>query len=917
MPSFLQRLAEAILARHGHDLRTVAVVLPSERAGLHLRHALARAAGTPLWSPELLTLNTCTQRLSGMRPMPMEELLFEAFEAYRGLEGAEVQTFGEFLQWAPTALHDMSEADAHLVPLDGFYRDLRSWEELEWSFNDSPLSPGQERMVRYWTMKGRLHVALGERLKANGTGTIGAVERAAAEGDAPLPWKAIWFAGLNALTPAQERMLDRARRSCTTYFAWDADQYYLRDTAQEAGTHLRHAIDRFGQGELPPTDRIRDRAIEVELVSTATDVAQAWCAARLLNDVPTAERDDTVVVLANGQLLPPLLEALPAGLGALNVTMGTPVAALPAGSLLDSLLQLHAGMRPGRGYFHQDVERLLRHPFLQQGIGVRAIQDLLTAAAKGQRAFVPFAWIEEHLARLPETLRAHARTVFTPVLQAAVDMPLRTQAVLAWARELVQGDPFPTEQLYQAAVALHRIHHLLATYHPELDLPSYSQVHQRLLRTAQVGLFGEPLQGAQVMGMLETRAMDHRRIIVLSAQEGDLPSGGHDRSFIPFELRRAYAMPLRDSTDAVQAYNFFRMFHAAEHVTLVYTEGGESKGRSRYLLQLQHEMVYRTAIRPVERHVQVPLAMRTKPPVTVYRDEAALSMLRDRMAKGLSPSAIGTWLACPLDHHLKYVLRVQETEEVAARIAPNVLGGALHTAVERIFTPWLQQPLVAADLRHAMTAVPQAVQEALAGSLPAEVLEAGEPLLQLEMATQAAQRFLEGEAERVDQGATIVPLALECPLEAVVPGAVALLGTEFRLAGRLDRVDLRHGAVHILDLKTGGTDEKDLELPTLSLEAFQKGKSYAMQLLTYAWLYLRTHPEVPEVKAGLLPMRRPSASGGLYLQIGGSDRITQDMLPAITDLYLELGRAMLDPERPVQHDPTNTFCRACADVREG
>ncbi|HEY0977583.1 MAG TPA: PD-(D/E)XK nuclease family protein [Flavobacteriales bacterium] len=911
MEPFLVRLAHAILAEHGTALREVAVVLPSERAGLHLRHALARAAGAPLWSPELLTLATCTQRISGHRPLPMEELLFEAYEAYREVSAGEAQPLTEFLQWAPTALNDMSEADAHLVPLDGFYRDLRSWEELEWSFNEDPLSPGQQRMVRYWAMKGRLHAALNTRLQARSLGTNGLVERIAAEQDTALPWRTLWFAGLNALTPAQERILDRARRQGIARFAWDADTYYLTDHAQEAGLHLRKAIGRFGPGMIPPVDGIRSGQLKVETVGTPNEAAQAWCAARLLVEAAPDERRATAVVLANGNLLGPVLEALPTDLGAINVTMGSPVSNLPAGALLEALLELHAGARPDKGYFHRDVERLLRHPFLQQGSTAHATRELLADVARSQRTFVPVARLGTFADALPEPFGQHARQVFTSVTNAAHDLPERTNALLSWARLLVQHDAFSTEQLYQASLALQRFQPLLATYHPDLDPSAYGRIHQRLLRTAEVGLFGEPLQGVQVMGLLETRALDHRRIVVLGAQEGDLPSGGNDRSFIPFELRRAYAMPLRDSTDAVQAYNFMRMLHGAELLVLVHPEGDASKGRSRYILQLEHELAHRVPVSFTARQARIPVPVRATASVLVAKDEAVLARLRALLQKGLTPSQLGEWLTCPLDFHLRRVLGVKETDEVAARIAANVLGEGLHTTVENLYRPWLGSSLRADDLREAATRVPAALRTTLASVVAPEVMEAGQPLLQLEMAAQAAQRFLRKEAELVEGGADIVPSALELDLNGEVPRASAALGTPVHLRGRLDRVDVRDGRVHILDLKTGRVNDAELTVHEPTLAAFNGGKRYAAQLLTYAWLYLNKHPEVEAVRAGLLPLQRPSASGGVYLRVDGSDRIGREMMPAIEAFFQDVARTMLDPGIPVQHDPKSRFCRFC------
>lgn len=910
MKPFLNRLADAILATHGADLRAVAVVLPSQRAGLHLRHALASSAGHALWSPTMLTLPTLAERLSGLRTAPTEELLLHAYAAYRTVEQARAQDLNEFLQWAPTALRDMSTADAHLVPLDGFYRDLRSWEDLDWSFNSDPLSKGQQRMVHYWAMKGQLHTALVARLTALGIGTAGSVERQAAETPGALPFTHVWAAGLNALTPAEERMLAHCQGTSDTRFAWDLDNYYLKDRTQEAGIHLRKAIERFGPGVMPAGDAIGQHHTAVRMIDTPNTVSQAWCAADLLRDVPPAEREHTTVVLADTSLLGPLLEALPEEAGPVNVTMGLPLANLPAGSLIRAFLSLHRGHQPGRGFALVDVERVLDHPYLQRPerqAGAVALPEGHTRTGRSR------LW-EEDLDKLVAATFGDMvllNNPFAPV-QGTQEMPARLAALLDLARWNTTGDAFANEQLFAAARSLERVHRLLADDLHLMDLSSYGMVLDRLLRAAEVGLYGEPLKGIQVMGLLETRALDARQVIILGAQEGVLPADTSGTSYIPFELRSAYGLPLRDGNDAVQAYNFLRLFHGAEQLTLLVSEQEDSPGPSRFILQLQRELYTGPAAeRWSTNHLQLPLPASPTATIAVQKDEAVLERYRHLLRKGLSPSAIGTWLRCPLDHYFRYVMRLQESDEGSARIAPNVLGEALHSAMEQALVPWKDKELTPEALHTLAEGLPAGLRAALEAQMPAAAMEQGQPLLQLGMAGHAADRFLRNEASLVREGTSIVPIAFEPELQAAVPGAVARLGTELVLRGRLDRVDRRNGMVHVLDLKAGRVRDGSLRLPDLTPGVLRGDRPYALQLLVYAWLYLMDHPEEPAVRAGILPLQRPSASKGMFLQVGDRDTITRQDLPAIEALLLDVAARMLDASVPVTHDPSSTYCRFC------
>ncbi len=913
MANFLEQLAEALIAEHGSALSDVAVVLPSQRASLYLRRALARAVGKTQWSPEIFTLSTFMERVSGLRALPIEELLFEAYEAHRTIAGSEARPLDDFLEWIPTTLRDISEVDAHLVPLDAFYRDLRSWEELDWSFNTTPLSDGQQRMVRYWAMVGKLHAELNARLLERSIGTSGLVERTAAERIATFQshHKAIWFAGLNAFNKAQSSVIDHLRSIGIARFAWDADQYYLGDHGQEAGTHLREAIARYGAGAIPPSSSLNSVNMRMRVTRAPNAVAQAWCAADRARELSEEQRSNTAIVLADETLLAPLLEALPGDHGGINITMGLHIASLPVGSLFTSLHALIAGAHEGSGFFHADVDRVLRHPFLRFGTAARVIDAALVRIADEGHARISAQWIIHALGAMDGSMRDVITTVFANINNGPIDMREHTNALITWAQQNVKEDAFATEQLYQASIALHRIHRLMVRYDHRSDPATYAAIMRRLLRSARVGLFGEPLSGLQVMGALEARALDFERVIVLGAQEGKMPSDAADRSYIPFELRREYKLPLRESTDGVQAYNFLRMVQRASDVELVHADEDGSSGPSRYIAQLSHELFHHSdRFNISDAHVPVPI--RTRAMIQVPNEIGTRTAVRALLQRGLSPSAFGTWLRCPLDFWFRYVLRMREPDAPGARIGANILGNALHKTVESIYRPWLGKPLSAAALRDGIALVDEHLRDRLLKDHSAQDLLSGQPLLQFGMASHAARNFLLNEAHLVEGGALITPLALEEELSAPLGSAVAVIGSPVTIKGRLDRVDSRNGVTHIMDLKTGRVETGSLVIKELTLDALRGNKRHAAQLLLYAWLYLTTQPEVPLMKAGLLPLQRPSESEGIYLNLEGEEHITRAQLPAIETIIIEAVRTMLDPDVTFRHDDKSKYCVFCA-----
>lgn len=913
MDTFLGEVASLLLADHGHDLSAVTVVLPSQRAGLHLRHELARRAGRVLWSPHTTTLNGLCERIGGLRTGNTLDLLFEAHAAYTELEGAEAAALSEFLQWAPTALRDMSEVDAHRLDLDSFYRDLRNWEELDWSFRAEGLSRGQERLLRYWRMKGTLHRTLDERWRGQGHGTAGLVERVAAERvqgalpDAPR----IWAVGLNALNTAQLDVLKGLQRQERLVLVWDTDEHYLADADQEAGAALRKVIRELGPGRLPPGRSLRGLDRTITVVHAPTPVSQALFAAARLAELPAEERARTAVVLADEQLLMPLLEALPPMEGLLNVTMGMPLQTLPVGALLQALIELHRDARPGQGPSLAALERLLGHPFIAHGPTGAWARSTLHDLRQERRAQVPFPRLARALATLEEPLRTHGRTVLAGHAGDGRSLGRALLALLAWARDACAGDAFIQEQLFLAAVAQERLDRLLARHLPAIDLRSYAELHGRLLREERLGLFGEPLQGAQVMGMLETRALDPGHIILLSAQEGHLPPATADRSFIPHELRRHHGLPSRHDQEAVSAHHFMRLIQRCPEVSLV-CPGSAEEGQSRYIRQLELELVPVSSTTVRHQRPQAPVPHREGGTISVPKDPVILRTLRERTGKGISPSALATYIRCPLDFLLTTLLGVTEREQPGAMIAPDLLGDALHKALEQAFKEVLNTALNATALSGVRSRALAELDHLLRKAFGEAMLAHGQPMLQYAMARKALDAFLMNEEQRLADGAHITVLGLEVPVNVPLAGSIERFGHEVRIKGRIDRVDRRDGLATILDLKTGRVHDDGMDLKELSLEGLRRMKDHhAFQLLTYACAFLESNPDEPAVAAGLLPLQRSSASAGIMLRIEGATRITRADLPRLRALLADVVADLLDPLVPFTHREQSAYCQAC------
>lgn len=907
MVPFLQRLAEALLERHPHDLEDVAVVLPGKRAGLHLRKYLAEAHGGALWSPDIMDVGNFVQRVSGLQQGNSMELLFHLHSTYMELRGDAADPLETFLEWAPTTLRDLSEVDAHLLDLDTLYKDLRAYHELdEWSFNLGELSPGQQRTNAEWRATGELHRLFHERMRATGLATSGFVARISAEitsQSIALPWKKIWFAGLNALDPATTSTIKNLQDQGRAEVAWDTDTHYLADQRQEAGRYLRRSIKDLGEGVLPPQSGIATTERRIRLVETPHPLAQAAYAAQRLSEMSAEERSKTAVVLAQEDLLLPLLQRMPAHIGPVNVTMGIPLTTLPVHGLTECFFEVLDQTTPTTCSVHALIA-LFAHPFLRENGPTERILDALRGQAR--------LHIEHDELR---ALITDANSTFLPVvpfmLHVAEHQAMTGNALtnlLDHAHNTAPDDPLVREQLFLMARVQQRLNRLLdRSGIPAPSLRAYRTIRERVLREERLAFLGEPLKGTQVMGLLETRTVDHERLIFIGVNEGTLPRSEAPTSWIPYDLRRHHGLPLPSDAEAVTAYNFQRAMQLANHVewTVSTGDGKEPGEPSRFIAQWQHEVIGQTRTTLETARVSPRSTARGVPPIHVEKDEHIQQRLRQLCAKGLSPSALGTWLRCPLDFYFRYIVGVRDKDVVDGRLGSDVLGDAVHNALQHLFTPMVGHVLEPQRITEASTHALRSLEDQLAQHLPRTALEFGHYRLRKEMAGKALETYLKAESQRCSSQPTRIE-AIELEVKATLSNGVLL-------KGRCDRIDTREGRITVLDVKTGAVREIELRLPDLERDTVTADRRYALQLLIYLWAYLRENQHVEQASAGVIPLQRPSNAAGDRLRVGGEEVITRQQLPVIEALLVQLTNELLDPNIPFTHDPNSDYCRCCVN----
>ena len=912
-PSFLHQLTKVLLTDHGAELQNVAVVLPNQRASLFLRNELVKQAGKALWSPPVFTMDKFVTALTKWQIPDKTELLLELYKVYLTLPLQQHDPFYDFVGWGSIALKHFGEVDANLIDRDHFYNDITSFEEIEaWSLRHEPLSEKQAIMVARWHMHGDLHRAFDQHLSKHKLGFTGLVERRAVEqlreGSADIPWRSVWFAGLNALTAAESKIIDLFDAAGKAKLAWEADEHFVKDRTHAAGKVIRKHLKKWGSGMIEMGDALRSNERQVQIGTVPSKIGALRYVVQHLKSLTSEEIKRTTIVLTDAQLITPLLEALPSSIGAVNVTMSVPLTKIPLTGALTQCLMINSKALENDKLPINLLIDLLKNPVVSPLLKDDVFNELVKT------------WHDQGLTMVQvETIK----TVFTNDLGAIgkeLSMLLHStdaeEVVLILQRliDLVKDEAgtLVNEQAYQLAKTVKSLKRVIETLPAhERNSRNVLKMWHKLVAHTSMGLYGEPLQGLQVMGLLETRAIPLEHVIMLPANEGHLPPSSFERGFIPFDVRRAFGLPMRSDTDAVIAYHFYRALANCSSMLLLVdsSTSTEVNTPTRFIDQLKLELnnsrnpTIRTSIQ--ESLIQAPTPERAHPIYSVTKTPAIIAQIKKAIAKNLSPSAINSYLTCPLDFYYKYVLELKEQITPEFDIQMNTIGNIVHNVIEQCYLP--SNKMDVAHINTFMAELDQHFTNAVVKKEAAGFLDHSRNKFPLYMAQESIRTLLQHEKEFLTQDEDLTVQHVET---YIGHESTTSTGIRFKVGGIVDRVEVRNGVLSIIDLKTGNVDPKSLHVNGLTLENL-KDKGKAIQLLAYAWAYINSNSHINEVRAAILSARKASTFPGIPVQVNKEPTIKRSQLSEIDRLFEEIITKMLDPNEPFKHNEHATYCPFC------
>ena len=903
--SFLGNVVQKLKAQQP-NWENICFVLPNRRAQLFLQKELTGALEGPLILPQSFSIDDFVVAISMLKPATDLEQQQALYQSYCTLidKSEKPNSFETFLGWSTPLLKDLNTIDQYLVDRKDFFSYMSSLNEIRaWG-------QSQDKMIQdytaFWKRLPAIYKQLLQRLEESGQTTPGMCYRMSTE----LLESFIQhnsktqfvFCGFNALSPSEIFIVRELLSQERAQVFWDIDKQMLNDELHQAGSFIRKYISSWPEYKQQPFDQAHKffhAPKDIEVTEVQQQVGQAKEIGSLLAKMDTKQDwSKTAVVLADESLLMPLLYALPPSIEKLNITMGLPLDQHPIAIFINALLKM-ALRQTVKGFYYSDLESVLSLPETRAIFtsSASSLDTVLEQAKKDHRSYVDTAFIKSIV---PKAAYAMADTIFR--MNRTPDQ---------WVEDMLELLPFfydvqqsqPIKQAYSLAVEkllvlLSQIKELVAALNQVFSFSLLRNLYCQLSSAQKLNFVGTPLEGLQILGVLETRAIDFESVFMSGVNEGVLPGQNEQGSWIPYEVKKSFGLPTQDEQDAIFTYHFYRLMYRASNVKLFYngtTDGIQIGEPSRFIAQWSFD---RPEAHNWKNHTQnVPFVAPANSHKSIPKTAAVLEKLMELAKSGFSPSGLNVFVKDGYAFYKRYLLGLREEDELETFFSHKTYGMLVHNALEALYTPNIGKKLTQVDSKEMIDRVDAVVDEMVKHGYPQNI--SGKNVLALAAIKRNIQNLIVQEQADIRMGNEIEIIALEQKLSIaqVVPG----IDAPIKFKGTIDRVDKYNGDIRVLDYKTGRT--QDLGIMEWTDLVYDPERSQARQLLLYTMLWNKHNPEHPATRAGIIGLK-DYKKGVLYVgeKVSRRGKVSQilelSQMQKAETVFNQLVQALFDPNEP-------------------
>ncbi|MDR3060062.1 MAG: PD-(D/E)XK nuclease family protein [Prevotella sp.] len=954
MIPFLQNVAQAYYKAYGQKISRYTFVFPNRRAGLFFQYYISQIAGKPIFSPEILTISDLFENLSVYKKADRIEMLFMLYDIYKQISGS-AETFDEFLYWGEMLLNDFDDVDKYIVDAQQLFRNIHDLKEIDAGFdylsesqieairrfwsNFLPVGENDKKkdFLEMWEVLFQLYTQLHKQLQKKSLAYEGmifrdVIERVSKDIDYDLPFEKIVFIGLNGHSKSEETLLRYLQKRGIADFYWDYSSPLVRDSQNKASFFMDRNKMLFPSQLTLQAEELNMELPIVEAIGIPSAIGQAkyvhTIIKSLLKDkhITPDKAMSTALVLPDENLLLPTLYSIPEEIDKINITMGYNLNNSSISGLMEHIFELQRSIRKSDNYFgfyykpvlailnHRyitniahDEAKQLRQDILQYNKVIVSANDLQTHPLLCLifKSLTGWTDIPDYLRKILSTLKIS--------LSVKGSEDKDNEDINARSID-IEG-----EFIVEYYKTVNKMDEALKNVSPEMSIETYFKLLKKLIVGISVPFTGEPLSGLQIMGVLETRALDFDNLIILSMNEGIFPLKKAASSFIPYNLRKGFDLPTYEHQDSIFAYHFYRMINRAKQIYLLYdtrTEGLQTGEVSRYFSQLKH--LYNNSFDIREKLTTYKVSATKSVDISVRKTPQIMEKMNVFLQGGdkrLSASAINTYLNCPLQFYFSVVENMAEEDEIAETVEASMFGTIFHSIMEWLYEPF-KGKMITADLLHKLRADDNLLTEKIERSF-AENYFQSEKIRKL-----TGQNFLTGEVLRkyikqvLTTDAKLTPFIYLDSEERIKVDYPLPSGKVVSLKGIIDRVDEVKGHTRIIDYKTGKGILRYREMKDLFDKELKDRPKAVMQVFMYSHLYLMEYPD-NILEPGIYYLRNlfdPKFEPGVIHKSGRSEYPIRDFAEYRTEFKENFDSCLeeiFDPNVPFSQTPTGEACRWC------
>jgi hypothetical protein len=919
METFLQQTANDLYNKFGEDLTKVAVVFPNNRAKLFFSENLYKIAGKPVWTPGFIAISDLFKEQSNLKVADQITLNGILYKEYIRFSNNKEETFDEFYPWGEILLSDFDDTDKNLADAKQLFCNIkdqaRYTDTLEHlseeqvssirlffkNFKPDRKTELKQRFIDNWNILSDVYESFRNTLENSGLAYEGmiyrkVIEKIKSEGVSGFKFEKYAFVGFNFLSNSETMLFKYLKDSGKALFYWDYDKYYLNNPRHEAGRFIRQNLELFGNetGKTAP-DNFEKGPKNIRYISSSTENAQARYLPEWIKELKEKYGNDfnageTAVVLCNENLLLPVLHSIPDDISELNVTMGFPLSQTPVFNLLNEIATLHSdGYKSSKEekFNYRYVLPVLQHPFMRQ---ISSEAENIEKQLKRTNTFMPravdlqadeylkiiFTPTEDSLQLSELMLELLKKLATENSFEKEEENKTPENAEVTFDDDNIDFDPMYSEAIFRCFTALNRLSDQIKQGVIEVNKTTFRKLLLKILTTISIPFSGEPVCGLQIMGMLETRNLDFKNVMMLSVNEGMLPKSNSDISFIPYNLRKGFSLTTSEYKDSIFAYYFYRILQRAENICLVYntsTEGINRGEMSRFMLQLLVESGHQTEHFNLDSGIELSKSR----VLTINKTDEIINSLKLRYdrnlspnAKTLSPTALNSYLDCQLRFYLRYVADLKIPEEITEEIDGALFGNIFHHSAQYIYTKILldKNKIIYDNYDFDLNKVLET--GSISGQIEAKDLD--EWLKNENQIESVVNQFLKKDFFRIDDHKAMPELNGEQIIKKkIITGFVKSLlkydksRTPFSIfsleknvseileieteagivnlsaGGIIDRIDLKDGNLIVIDYKTGGVASTPNSVENIFISD-KKRASHVFQILLYCLILQKKYP---------------------------------------------------------------------------